>query len=43
MVLLDLLFGTWTGLLSLFTIVFMIGMFVFFMRLFIKKSKEEEE
>lgn len=41
MVLIDLLFGTWTGILSLFTIVFMIGMFAFFVRLFIKKSKEE--
>ena len=41
MVLLDLLFGTWTGILTLFIMVFMIGMLAFLARLFIKKSKEE--
>ena len=41
MVLLDLLFGTWTGILTLFSMVSMIGMLAFFARLFIKKSKEE--
>ncbi|NIP72555.1 MAG: DUF3149 domain-containing protein [Gammaproteobacteria bacterium] len=33
------LFGTWPGLLSLFVIVFMIGMAIFLVRMFMKLSK----
>jgi hypothetical protein len=38
---LELLFGTWTGLLSLFVILFMVGMAVFFVVLFLKKTGED--
>ncbi len=35
----DLLFGNWIGLLSVFVIVFMLGMGIFFIWFFTKKSK----
>ncbi|HID82023.1 MAG TPA: DUF3149 domain-containing protein [Chromatiales bacterium] len=35
----DLLFGNWIGILSLFTIAFMVGMAIFFVRMFLSKSK----
>jgi len=37
------LFGTFAGQLSLAVILFMIGMFVFFIRLFMKKSAQTDE
>lgn len=37
---LELLFGSWIGLLSLFAIVFMIGMAVFFVTMYVKKTGE---
>ena len=36
----ELLFGSWTGLLSLFVILFMLGMAVFFIVLFLRKTGE---
>lgn len=35
------LFGTYTGLLSVVVIAFMLGMFVFFYRMFLKNEAEE--
>jgi hypothetical protein len=35
------LFGTYTGLLTVAVIVFMLGMFVFFYRMFLKNEAEE--
>ncbi len=35
----DLLFGNWIGLLSMFTILFMVGMAIYFTVLFMSKSK----
>jgi hypothetical protein len=37
---LELLFGSWTGLLSLFVILFMVGMAVFFITMYLKKSAD---
>lgn len=34
------LFGSWTGLLSLFVIVFMIAMAIYLVRMFLKLSKK---
>jgi hypothetical protein len=38
----DLLFGNWIGLLSMFVFVFMIGMGIFFTIMFLGKSKRGE-
>ncbi len=40
---LDLMFGNFIGLISLFTIFFLIGMAVWFFAFFMKKIKEEEQ
>lgn len=37
------LFGTFVGQLSLAVILFMIGMFIFFIRFFVKKSAQTSE
>ena len=36
----DLLFGNWIGLLSMFTLLFILGMGIYFIVLFVSKSKE---
>lgn len=36
----ELLFGSWIGLSSLFVILFMVGMVIFFIAMFIKKTGE---
>ncbi|MEA3292277.1 MAG: DUF3149 domain-containing protein [Pseudomonadota bacterium] len=38
----DLLFGNWIGLLSMFTIFFILGMGVFFVWYFLSKSKPKK-
>lgn len=35
---LEVLLGSWTGLLSLFVILFMVGMAVFFVTMYLKKA-----
>lgn len=40
---LELLFGSWIGLLSLFTIVFMLGMAVFLYIFFTRHAREPHE
>ncbi|HFD79929.1 MAG TPA: DUF3149 domain-containing protein [Gammaproteobacteria bacterium] len=40
---LKLLFGTWTGLLTVFSIAFMIGMVIFLATYFIRKSGEPHQ
>ncbi len=37
----DLLFGNWTGILSMFTIFFATGLGLFFAWMFVKKSKPQ--
>jgi hypothetical protein len=39
---LDLLFGSWIGILSLFTICFIIGMAIFLVRMMIRKMNAAE-
>jgi hypothetical protein len=38
---LELLFGSWVGLSSLFVILFMVGMAVFFIAMYFKKTNED--
>jgi len=41
-VMIDMLFGSWIGLLSLFTVLFIIGMAIFLVRMAIKKMNAHE-
>jgi heme/copper-type cytochrome/quinol oxidase subunit 2 len=36
----ELLFGSWMGILSMFVILFVLGMMVYFVWVFVKKSRE---